>query len=268
MRVAYLDCIAGISGDTAFAALLDAGVDLDEIRKRLSTLPLEPFDLDVEEVEEHGIRATRVGIRARATGLIRTYAGVRALLDAVELPAEATALAHRIVRLLAEAEARVHRRELESVTFHDAGGADMIVSVIGTALGLTLLDVERVFASAVPTGLGMTRTEHGVMPIPSPTVVELLRGAPLFSRGVTAELTTAAGAAILAATVEGYGELPSMRVEAVGYGAGVQRLDIPNLLRILVGEEEPASSRPSMPGVPELHLVPGVEPGPEPAGTG
>ncbi|MGH2634895.1 MAG: LarC family nickel insertion protein [Actinomycetota bacterium] len=255
MRVAYFDCIAGITGDTALAALIDAGVEVEEIRKHLATLPLGPFDLQVEEVEERGLRATRVGVRAQSAGLIRTYSSVRALLDAAELPPEAHRLAHRTFRLLAEAEARIHRREPESVTFHDADGTDTVVVVVGTALGLTSLGVERVFSSAVPTGLGMTRTEHGALPIPSPTVVELLRGAPLFSRGVTAELTNATGAAILAATVEGYGELPSMRIEAVGYGAGSQRLDIPNLLRILVGEEEPASSRPSMPGVPGLHLV-------------
>ncbi len=259
MRVAYFDCIAGITGDTALAALVDAGVDLEEVRKHLATMPLEPFELEAEEVEEGGLRATRVTVHASTVGVIRTYPSIRALLDAGELPPEAHRLAHRTFRLLAEAEARVHRREPETVTFHDADGLGTLVHVVGTALGLTSLGVERVFSSAVPTGLGMTRTEHGALPIPTPTVVELLTGAPLFSRGVTAELTNATGAAILAATVEGYGELPSIRVEAVGYGAGTQRLDIPNLLRILIGEEEPATSRPSAPGSRELHLVP--EPG-------
>ncbi len=102
------------------------------------------------------------------------------------------------------------------------------------------------------------------MPIPTPTVVELLRGAPMFSRGVAAELTNAAGAAILAATVEGYGELPTMRVEAVGYGAGLQRLDFPNLLRVMIGQEEPVASRPSVPGAPDLRLVTEPEPALEP----
>jgi uncharacterized protein (TIGR00299 family) protein len=259
MRVAYFDCIAGITGDTALAALIDAGADVDDLRKRLAALPLEPFDLEVEEVEERGLRATRVGIRAGTPGLIRTFASVRALLDAGDLPPEALQLAHRTFHLLAEAEARVHRREPETVTFH-ADGLDTIVDVVGTALGLSSLGVERVFSSAVPTGLGMTRTEHGALPIPTPTVLELLRGAPLFSRGVAAELTNATGAAILAATVEGYGEIPTMRVEAVGYGAGFQRLDIPNLFRVMIGEEEPAASRPSIPGTRELHLV--TEPGP------
>jgi uncharacterized protein (DUF111 family) len=256
MRVAYFDCIAGITGDTALAALADAGADLDEIRKLLGTMPLEPFELEVEEVEEAGLRALRIAVRAPSAGVIRTYASVRALLDAGDLPPEAHRIAHRAFRLLAEAEARVHRREPETVTFHDADGLGTFVGIVGTALGLTFLGVERVFSSAVPTGLGMTRTEHGAMPIPTPTVVELLRGAPLFSRGVAAELTNAGGAAILAATVEGYGELPTIRVEAAGYGAGAQRLGIPHLLRVLVGEEEPATSRPSAPGVRELHLVP------------
>lgn len=266
MRVAYFDCIAGITGDTALAALLDAGVDLDEVRARLATLPLEPFDLEVSEVEEHGIRATRVAVHAEnVAGVIRTYASVRALIDVADLPPEARRLAHRMFRLLAEADARVHRREPETVTFHEAAGLDAIVDIVGSALAMTMLGVQRVFSSAVPTGLGMTRTEHGAMPVPTPTVVELLRGAPLFSHGVAAELTTATGAAILAATVEGYGELPSVRVEAVGYGAGSQRLEIPNLLRVLVGEEEPAASRPSVLGTPDLRLVTepaeAVEPG-------
>ena len=260
MRLAYFDCIAGISGDSALAALIDAGIDLAELRSHLSTLPLEPFELQIDEVDEHGIRAIRLGVHTSGTaGVIRTYASVRALLDASDLPAEAAQLAHRILRRYAEAEARVQRRDLETVTFHAVAGLDTIVVVTGAALGLTMLGVERVFASAVPTGLGMMRTEHGAMPIPSPTVIELLRGAPLFSRGVTAELTNAAGAALLAAIAEGYGEMPALRVEAAGYGAGQARLDFPNVTRVLVGLEEPASSMPSVPGSPELRLVPGLD---------
>ncbi|MDQ3800713.1 MAG: DUF111 family protein, partial [Acidobacteriota bacterium] len=130
----------------------------------------------------------------------------------------ADALSHRMFRLYADAEAKVHRRDPEAVTFHDADGLKTIVGLVGTALGVASLGIERIFASAVPTGFGMVRTDHGAMPIPTPTVVELLRGAPMFSRGVASELTTAAGAAILAATVEGYGEMPAMRIEDVGYG--------------------------------------------------
>jgi uncharacterized protein (TIGR00299 family) protein len=240
MRIAYFDCIAGISGDMALAALIDAGADFDELRLHLAKLPLERFDMDVEETDQQGLRATRVTVRASSAGVIRTYASIRALLDAADLPPEALQLAQRIFRRLAEAEARVHHKEVENVTFHEVGAVDSIVDIAGTALALSMLGIERVFASAIPTGLGMTKTEHGVMPIPGPAVVELLRGAPMYSKGVAAELTTPTGAAILAATVEGFGELPPMRIESIGYGAGTHRLDFPNLLRILVGAAESA----------------------------
>ena len=238
MRVLYFDCIAGISGDMALGALIDAGADLEPIRSGLMSLPVEPFDLDVEQVESNGLRATKVDVRTGAVSVIRTYANIRSLLELAELPLDAKGVAQRIFRRLAEAEAMVHRRELEQVTFHEVGAVDSIVDIVGTALALSSLGVDRVFASAVPTGFGMVKTEHGSLPIPAPAVVELLRGAPMYSRGVPVELVTPTGAAILAALVEGFGELPRMRVERVGYGAGSARLDFPNVVRVLIGEED------------------------------
>ncbi len=245
MRIAYFDCIAGISGDMALGALLDAGADLEDLRRELERLPLEPFELEVQEVDDQGIRATRVAVRAAAAGVIRTYASIRALLDAAGLPSEALRLAQRIFLRLAQAEARVHRKEVDLVTFHEIGAVDSIVDITGTALALTQLGIERVFASQIPTGLGMTRTEHGALPIPAPAVLELLRGAPLYSKGVPVELVTPTGAAILAATADGFGEIPPMRVQSVGYGAGSHRLEFPNVLRVLVGESASSREEPS-----------------------
>jgi len=245
VRIAYFDCIAGISGDMALGALLDAGADLEDLRRELERLPLEPFELEVQEVDDQGIRATRVAVRAAAAGVIRTYASIRALLDAAGLPSEALRLAQRIFLRLAQAEARVHRKEVDLVTFHEIGAVDSIVDITGTALALTQLGIERVFASQIPTGLGMTRTEHGALPIPAPAVLELLRGAPLYSKGVPVELVTPTGAAILAATADGFGEIPPMRVQSVGYGAGSHRLEFPNVLRVLVGESASSREEPS-----------------------
>ena len=237
MRALFFDCIAGISGDMALGALIDAGADFGSIRSMLSTLPVEPFDVDVERVESHGLPATRVNVRTQAAGVIRTYANIRALIDEAELPPDAAELARRIFRRLAEAEAVVHGRDVEQVTFHEVGAVDSVVDICGTAIAFTQLGIDRAFASSVPTGLGMARTEHGSTPIPAPVVVELLRGAPMYSRGVPFELVTPTGAAILASTVESYGEMPSMRVESVGYGAGSNRTDFPDVLRVLIGEE-------------------------------
>ena len=242
MRLLYFDCIAGISGDMALGALIDAGADLEPIRKGLEGLPVESFELDVEQVESGGIRATKVNVRTSTDGLIRTYASVRSLLDMAEMPLDAKAMAQRIFRRLAEAEAMVHRRDLDQVTFHEVGAVDSIVDIVGTSLALASLKVDRVFASAVPTGMGMVKTEHGLLPIPAPAVMELLRGAPIYSRNVSVELVTPTGAAILAALVEGFGEIPHMRIEHVGYGAGSARLDFPNVVRVVVGEADPSAT--------------------------
>jgi uncharacterized protein (TIGR00299 family) protein len=236
VRVAYLDCVAGISGEMALGALVDAGADFDAIQAALVELPIEPFSIEREVIETGGIRATRIVIRPGVRGVIRTYASIRAMFEASSLPADAQRMAQRIVGRLAEAEATVHRKEVDLVTFHEIGEVETVAGVTGTALALSNLGIERVFASPVPTGLGMVRTEHGAMPVPGPTVVELLRGAPVYSRATPLEMVTPVGAAILSALAEGYGDLPVMKVGAAGYGAGSQRLQFPNVLRVLVGE--------------------------------
>jgi hypothetical protein len=248
VRVLYFDCVGGISGDMAIAALLAAGAGEDVVRAGIASLQVEPVELEVEETDTHGIAATRVHVRAQASGVIRTYANIRSLLDASDLAPAALELAQRIFRRLALAEAAVHRRDVEHVAFHEIGAVDSIVDIAGTAIALTSLGVERIFSSPVPTGVGMIKTEHGQMPLPAPAVVELLRGAPMYSRPVPMELVTPTGAAILAATVEGYGDLPMLRTEAVGYGAGTHRPDFPNVLRVLIGEG--TGEVPGMPGSP------------------
>ncbi len=250
MRILYFDCIAGISGDMALGALIQAGADADAIRGHLASLPVEPFEFLVDEVETHGIHAVKVTVRAERSGVVRTYANIRSMLDGADLPEGARSIAQRIFRRLAEAEAVVHHRDIEQVAFHEVGAVDSIVDIVGTALALDQLGVERVFASPVPTGMGMTKTEHGMMPIPAPAVVELLRGAPLFSRNTPFELVTPTGAAILASLVEGYGGLPTTRTGAIGYGAGTPRQDFPNVLRVLIGDGDPTGS-PSSEGPAE-----------------
>lgn len=244
MRLAYFDCFSGISGDMALGALLGAGAPLDHVADALATLPIGPIEMATEDVETHGITATRVSVRLEPQGVIRTYASIRSMLTGSGLPDRARWTAQRIFHRLAQAEARVHHKEPDVVVFHGGGDRDVVVDVVGCALALEMLGIERVFASPVPTGMGMVRTEHGMMPVPGPVVMELLQGVPTYSRGIPAELVSAAGAAILAATAEGFGDMPMMRVEQVGYGAGAARLDFPNVLRVAVGVEERIAVQP------------------------
>jgi uncharacterized protein (TIGR00299 family) protein len=238
VRIAYFDCFSGISGDMALAALVHAGADLESIAKVLAGFPIEEFLIEREETEVHGISALRLQVRAPPQEVIHTYVSIRAMLDEVDMPDGPRRSAHRIYRRLAEAVARVHGKELELVTFNEFGELDCIVDIVGCALAMDMLHIDRVFASPIPTGLGMIRTEHGMHPIPAPVVLELLQAAPTYSRGIPVQLVSPTGAAILSAVSEGYGDMPMMRAEQVGYGAGHPRPDFPNVLRIVIGEEQ------------------------------
>src|SRR6201995_2848823 len=142
---------------------------------------------------------------------------------------------------LAEAEARVHNVAVERIHFHEVGAVDAIVDVVGACIGFELLGVERFNSSALHVGSGTVEMAHGRFPVPPPAVAELLRGAPVYSTEIVGELVTPTGAAIVATLCESFGPLPSMRIEASGYGAGTREYEkFPNVLRVIVGEMEVA----------------------------
>ncbi len=243
---AYFDCFAGIAGDMALGALLDAGGSPAALWAGLEGLApaLDPFQLEIATVDRGGIGATRVKVHTDHSSVVRTWGNLRAILGEADLPEPVRARAMAVFERLAEAEGRVHRKPPDQVHFHEVGAVDAVVDVVGTALLLHDLGVREIWASAVATGSGRTRGEHGVLPVPGPAVLELLRGAPVYSGGVAAELTTPTGAAILAAGAARYGDLPAMRVARIGYGAGSRQHDeLPNVLRVVLGElaEDPVA---------------------------
>jgi hypothetical protein len=234
---AYLDCFAGVSGDMVLGALLDAGGSAEALRGGLAALEVEAFELEIAATARGGIGATKVTVRAAPGGIRRTWADLRGTLAAAALPERVRERALATFARLAEAEGRVHRMPAEQVHFHEVGAVDALVDVVGAALLLEDLAVQEVWASPVATGSGTVRGEHGVLPVPAPAVLELLRGVPLHAGGVRAELTTPTGAAILAASAERFAELPAMRVARIGYGAGTrEHRELPNLLRVVLGE--------------------------------
>jgi uncharacterized protein (TIGR00299 family) protein len=240
---AYFDCFAGVAGDMVLGALLDAGGSAEMLRAGLAGVPVEPFELEVTGVERGGIGATYVRVRAERSPVIRTWAYLRGALGEADLPAPVRDRSLAAFGRLAEAEAQIHRKPVDQVHFHEVGAVDAVVDIVGSALLLHDLGVTEVWASAVATGTGLARSEHGVLPVPAPAVLELLRGVPIYSGGVAAELTTPTGAAILAATADRFTELPPMRVAAVGYGAGSRQHDeLPNLLRVVLGERTEAGT--------------------------
>jgi len=237
MKIAYLDCASGISGDMTLGALVDAGVSLDALNAGIGSLGWSNVKLVASTVKKKGFRATQVIVEHEPEHKHRHLHHITAMIDGSTLTPRQRELAHQIFRRLAEAEAKVHNSTIEKVHFHEVGAVDSICDIVGAAIGWDLLGVERIVASAVPTGTGFIEIAHGRCSIPAPATAELLKGIPLAASNVEFELTTPTGAAILAALVQSYGPVPSMRIDTIGYGAGQKDLDEQaNLLRLLVGE--------------------------------
>ena len=241
--VAWFHCFSGIAGDMALGALLDAGADIAEVRAILAKLPVPGWALRAEPTMRGGIAATRAVVEVEPTTVTRTWANIDSLLDEARLPERVRRRATATFAAIATVEARLHRRPVEQVHFHELGGVDAIVDIVGVAAALEVLGVERVTASPVATGMGMVRTGHGLLPNPAPAVVELLTGAPTYGTDAPVELTTPTGAGLLAALAEGWGPMPPMTVTASGFGAGSHDLEaFPNLTRVVLGTEAAPAS--------------------------
>ena len=233
---AWFHCFSGIAGDMALGALVDAGADLDEVCRLLRRIPVGGWEIDAQPVLRGGIAATHLVVHTVESPVVRTYAHISGIIDEARLPDRVRDRAQAAFLALAQTEGRLHRRPAGQVHFHEVGGLDAIVDIVGTCAALETLGVDEVCASPVATGTGMVRSAHGVLPNPAPAVVELLRGAPTYGRDIAHELTTPTGAAILAANAVSYGPLPAMTIEATGFGAGARDLDdLPNMTQVVLG---------------------------------
>ena len=217
MTLAYFDCFAGAGGDMIVAALLDAGADLDALKAHLARLGLGDCDIRTERVRRGGLGGLRLCVQAAEKSPVhRNLADILAMIDRAALPDRAARRAKAIFTRLAEAEAKVHRIDVQEVHFHEVGAVDSIVDIVGAAVALELLSVEAVQCSPIPTGNGTITCSHGAMPVPAPATAELLIGVPVSPAEVTGEATTPTAAAVLTTLAESYGPLPAMQVSAVG----------------------------------------------------
>lgn len=242
--VAWFHCFSGIAGDMALGALIDAGADVAEVREICELLPLGGWDLQAHPTQRGGVGATDVRVITQETSVVRTASHIIALVGEARLPDRVADRALAVFDALARAEGKLHRRPPEQVHFHEVGGLDAIIDVVGTCAALEVLGIDQVYSSAVACGRGMIRSAHGHLPNPPPAVVELLVGCPTFGLDVGMELTTPTGAAILSALAEGWGPMPPMTISASGFGSGDNQLeDRPNLTQVVVGTM--AASRPA-----------------------
>ena len=237
MKIAYLDCFSGISGDMTLGALVHAGCDLAELEAQLRRLPVPGWTISAEAVARRGFRATHVKVVSADPQRHRSLSEILHMIERAGLEPPVAERASRIFQRLGEAEALVHGMPIEKVHFHEVGAVDSIVDIVGAAAGFEQLGIEEFFCSPLNVGSGRVETQHGSLPVPAPATAELLRGAPTYSTGIERELVTPTGAAIVATLVSKFGPQPAMTVSAVGLGAGTAQLaEQPNVLRLFVGE--------------------------------
>lgn len=247
-KILYFDCFAGISGDMAIAALLDLGIDHKIFIEELSKLGVEGFQLEIGNAMKKGITGTDFHVVLEEENHHHDHHGhhhhhrnlfdVERIIDNSGLRDTIKLMSKKIFRLVAEAEAKIHGKALEEVHFHEVGAIDSIVDIVGLSICMDLLGMPTVHTSPLQVGSGFVHCAHGIIPVPAPATLEILKGVPIYNKGIQTELVTPTGAAIVKALSSEFGDIPPMEIEKIGYGLGKKDLEIPNMLRVCLGEKK------------------------------
>ena len=249
MKAVYLDCFAGVSGNMMLGALIDCGLPENVLKEELGKIPIHGYEIIVEKVLKCGIHATYVDVRLdehhhhghdqgpHSHHEHRHLPDIYEIIDRSALSGAVKEKSKKVFLLLAEAEAKVHGTTTDKIHFHEVGAVDAIIDIVGTVFGLEYLGIEAVFSSRLQTGCGFIKCSHGIMPIPAPATAELLKAVPHYSGSIEKELVTPTGAALTAALAVEFGDIPArFKADTIGYGAGSWDLEIPNTLRMHIGE--------------------------------
>jgi len=253
MRLLYFDCPMGISGDMFLASLIDLGVDHKAILRELRKLPVDRIKVAVKKESRHSITGTTFRVKIHEGHHHRTFRDIKKIISGSELKPGVKKLSTEIFRIIAEAEGKIHNVAADAVHFHEIGAMDSIIDIIGAAIAIDILKPDEVVCSPLPLGTGWADTMHGRIPIPAPATVEILKGAPVAPSSIAFELTTPTGAAIMK-TIAGFGTMPAMTIERIGYGAGKKDFkESANLVRAILGSVD-SKSKPAA-GTEELLVL-------------
>ena len=243
-QIMYFDAANGVSGDMFVGAMIDMGADFEKIKSDVMSLGIEGIELKAEKQSTHGITATKFSVLEKATGRDidsvrggehRHLSDIRDMLCKSSLDRNIISSATFIFEIIAQAEADVHGESIECVHFHEVGAIDSIVDIVAAASAFHQFDAEAC-ASPINTGSGTIECQHGILPVPAPAVLKMLRGIPVFSDGVQTELATPTGVALLKYFCDSYGDIPKMKVYESGTGMGTRNIGRPNVFRVMLGE--------------------------------
>ena len=236
--IAYVDMFSGISGDMTLGAMIDLGVPVSWIEKELSSV-LKGFQLKTNIVYQHHLRATDIIVDvSEEDNSSRNYKDIKDLIEKSSLPEKVKENSLLAFKKIARAESAIHGKDIETVHFHEIGGIDSIVDIIGSFLCVEYLGIKKVYASIIPLGSGSVKCSHGKIPVPVPATLLILKDVPVKPSDAATEIVTPTGAAIITTLASSFGEIPEMRIKKVGYGSGKRDTgsSLPNLLRIILGE--------------------------------
>ena len=243
MKTLYFDCFAGCSGDMIMGALVSSGVDPRRLVDQLELLGLSGWKIDFERVDRSGISSTYARVQTAHEHAHRHLSDIHKIIYQSGLKQSVKERAALVFSRLAEAEARVHNQPIEKIHFHEVGAIDAMIDICGAAIGFDLLGVDNFISSPLRVGFGMTEMAHGRFPIPPPAVAELLKGKPVYAGDIEGEFVTPTGAAIITSVCDRFENIPVLKIESTGYGAGTRNPQgFPNVLRVLLGEIGPAAA--------------------------
>lgn len=249
MKVLYYDCFSGISGDMNLGAMIDIGVDEEYLISEISKLNLnKEYEIRIKKDVKMGITGTKVDVVLKHVHHDhhhedhhhhehRNLKDIKNIIQSSSLNDRVKKMSMDMFMRVAEAEAKVHGSSIYEVHFHEVGAIDSIIDIVGTAICLDYLNVDKIMASSVEVGGGFVKCAHGTIPVPAPATVEILKGIPIKANKVQFETTTPTGAAILASNVDEFTDQIEFSIERIGYGLGTRDLEIPNVLRVYLGEE-------------------------------
>lgn len=235
-RILYFDIVNGISGDMTLATLLNLGVPKEIFLEELSKLNLDDeFDIKIISKIENGIKGTNVDVIIKEDNACRHLVDIFNIIDNSRLNENVKSMAKRIFMVIGEAEAKVHGTTIDKIHFHEVGAIDSIVDIVGVSILIDLLCVDKIYASTVPVGSGFVKCDHGIMPVPAPATLEILKDVPIKLNSVKGECTTPTGAAIVKTLCEEFIDTLEFEPKQIGYGVGHKIFELPNILRSVLG---------------------------------
>ncbi len=244
-KVLYFDCFAGISGDMTVGALIDLGADEKELLQSLDSLHLHGYRIEIKKALKNGISGTDFNVIIEEEHShhshhhhhhSRNLSVISEIINSSALDSSVKELSLKMFHEIAAAESKIHAKSIDEIHFHEVGAIDSIVDIVASAVCLNMIKPDKIISSPLNLGEGTVECAHGVFPVPAPATAEILKGIPVYSSGIKKEMTTPTGAAIIKCIAQEFSSFPAMKIDSTGYGLGKRNLEVPNVLRVVVGE--------------------------------